>query len=241
MQRVETHRTGCLSRCQWHVGRLGPANFRGHANSRAASSLDFRDAVRELIGSESPTPCSRTNVRGNGVREALMNTSSRRKLAAAVVGMVVVGSSMLTGCGGDEETAEPTAEGGTKTSEAERAPSDETGDDAPSDADEPAAPTDEDPWSVTAGSYDDDAHFEFDCPPGGSVEYEIWGGVDGNYTDDSSICVSAVHAGLISAEDGGTVTVQIVPGLETYGDGFEANGVTSLAWTIPWARSITFP
>src|SRR5665648_1184436 len=58
--------------------------------------------------------------------------------------------------------------------------------------------------------------------------------------EDSSICVAAVHAGLITAEEGGTVQVERTAGQETYGDGFEANGVTSQPWTVPWSGSFVF-
>lgn len=115
------------------------------------------------------------------------------------------------------------------------------GDDEPA-ADEPAAdePLDDavaEAWNTSGGSQADEGEFDFDCPAGGSVEFQVWGGEDGQYTSDSSICVAAVHAGVITAADGGTVHVTMTPGLDTYGDGFEANGVTSVAWTEPWEVS----
>ena len=64
-------------------------------------------------------------------------------------------------------------------------------------------------------------------PPAGGTEYPIWG--TGIYTDDSSIGTAAVHAGLINFAAGGTVTILILPGQESY-IGLTQNGVTSLDW-----------
>ena len=65
--------------------------------------------------------------------------------------------------------------------------------------------------------------FEFECPPGG--EYDTIWGTD-VYTDDSSVCTAAVHAGVITLEDPGTVTIEIRPGEDSYEES-ERNGVTS--------------
>jgi hypothetical protein len=51
------------------------------------------------------------------------------------------------------------------------------------------------------------------CPPGGA-ERVIYG--SDPYTDDSSICTAAVHAGLITFASGGAVTLQPAPGREPY-------------------------
>lgn len=61
------------------------------------------------------------------------------------------------------------------------------------------------------------------CPPGGSSS-SVWG--SGPYTDDSSICTAAVHAGRIQFATGGVVTARIVPGLPRYA-GSARNGVTT--------------
>lgn len=61
----------------------------------------------------------------------------------------------------------------------------------------------------------------------GATAVNFWG--SGPYTADSNICAAAVHAGVISAEKGGAVHVQRVPGLERY-PGSTANGVTSGTW-----------
>ena len=166
-----------------------------------------------------------------------MNTQIRRRLGI-VAGAVVVGSVVLTGCGGgNEATDEPTA---TVTKDGATEPAKDASTD---NADKDSAPAEDDvgtAWATTAGSYEEGTIVDFTCPPGGSVEWAIWGGTDGIYTDDSSICVAAVHAGLITADEGGTVALERTAGQETYGDGFEANGVTSLPWTVPWSGSFVF-
>jgi hypothetical protein len=64
----------------------------------------------------------------------------------------------------------------------------------------------------------------YTCPPNGTPA-SIWG--TDYYTDDSSLCTAAVHAGLISFASGGTVTVEVQrPGLARY-VGSTRNGVTS--------------
>jgi hypothetical protein len=66
--------------------------------------------------------------------------------------------------------------------------------------------------------------------PSGGTEYPIWG--TDRYTDDSSIGTAAVHAGLITFAEGGTVTIMNTPG-GAYWIGSTRNGVTSLdygAW-----------
>ncbi len=62
------------------------------------------------------------------------------------------------------------------------------------------------------------------CPPGGSISNSLWGNV--LYTDDSSICTAAVHAGIIDTYNGGDVTIEIRPGAGSY-QGSRRNGVSS--------------
>jgi molecular chaperone DnaK len=66
----------------------------------------------------------------------------------------------------------------------------------------------------------------YDCPPGGSPG-SVWG--TDVYTDDSSVCTAAVHAGAITVEDGGRVTIEIRPG-ETAYEGSSRNGIDSADW-----------
>lgn len=86
------------------------------------------------------------------------------------------------------------------------------------------------PWSGTAVVYRGEIgqKHDYDCPPGGSAS-PIWG--TGLYTDDSSVCTAAVHAGLITFEQGGIVTIKIRPGREDY-RGTVQNHVVSGNWAI---------
>ena len=63
--------------------------------------------------------------------------------------------------------------------------------------------------------------FTFDCLRGGSLN-PVWG--TDVYTDDSSVCTAAVHAGLITFDDGGVVVIRIRHGQNAY-VGTTRNGV----------------
>jgi len=65
--------------------------------------------------------------------------------------------------------------------------------------------------------------FTLACSPGGAA-HSVWG--SDVYTSDSSICTAAVHSGLITYQQGGTVTIEMRPGRPIYGCS-ERNGVTS--------------
>lgn len=72
----------------------------------------------------------------------------------------------------------------------------------------------------------------FTCPPGGDPGIANRAGrITGTdvYSDDSPICVAAVHAGLIGFAGGGTVTVQVMRPGPTQLVGSTRNGVTSLS------------
>jgi len=56
--------------------------------------------------------------------------------------------------------------------------------------------------------------FRFRCPPGKPVRGQVIG--SGPYTDGSSICAAAVHAGEIRAASGGLVTIEVRPGQTHY-------------------------
>jgi hypothetical protein len=58
--------------------------------------------------------------------------------------------------------------------------------------------------------------------PGAGSLNPVWG--TGVYIDDSSVCTAAVHAGLITVDEGGSVTIRIRPGLDAYG-GWTRHGV----------------
>jgi len=70
----------------------------------------------------------------------------------------------------------------------------------------------------------------------GAVHGNIWG--DGVYTDDSSLAVAAVHAGVLRREEEGIVAVRILPGRKEY-VGAERNGVVSESYG-EWHGSYEF-
>ncbi|MFO0626420.1 MAG: LCCL domain-containing protein [Polyangiales bacterium] len=90
----------------------------------------------------------------------------------------------------------------------------------------PAPPAVDPSWTVNAlprrGS--NGQSFTYGCAPGGAPG-RLWGGP--RYTDDSSVCTAAVHAGRISLAAGGSVTIEVCPGRERYA-GSERHGVRSL-------------
>jgi hypothetical protein len=76
--------------------------------------------------------------------------------------------------------------------------------------------------------------YAFRCPPGKPQPSRVVG--SGPYTDDSSICSAAVHAGAIHAKDGGDVTVEIRPGQASY-QGSEHNYIRSAGYDRAWSGS----
>jgi hypothetical protein len=96
-----------------------------------------------------------------------------------------------------------------------------------SDDDDPTGPTATDiTWSQDASNRRASVNqtFVYNCSPNGTFD-TVWG--TDVYTDDSSICTAAVHAGKITKAAGGVVTIEIKPGQATY-DGTARNGVTTL-------------
>jgi hypothetical protein len=91
-------------------------------------------------------------------------------------------------------------------------------------ADEPGGTT----WSDTATEYRGrvGTRFVYTCPSYG-IAGTVWG--TDVYTDDSSVCTAAVHAGRITLAGGGSVTIEIRPG-ETAYTGSARNGITSNNW-----------
>jgi LCCL domain len=149
---------------------------------------------------------------------------------AAVAGLLV--TLALAACGGDddasaddtttteaEETSTTEDEGTTTT-----APEGET----TTEADDSATPEDEiaTAWRANAVEHRADPNgteHDYECPPDG-IEDTVWG--TETYTDDSSVCNAGVHAGAITYEDGGIVTIVIEGPQESF-DGSESFGVTS--------------
>lgn len=72
------------------------------------------------------------------------------------------------------------------------------------------------------------------CPPG-CTPRTVWG--TEIYTNDSSVCSAAIHAGAITAEAGGVVLVTWLPGQDAY-IGTTANGITTLDYGT-WGGSMT--
>lgn len=81
-------------------------------------------------------------------------------------------------------------------------------------------------WTTQANDYSANIgkQYSFYFPPGGTISSGIWG--TDVYTYDCSIATAAVHAGLITTQNGGTVTIQIKPGQSSY-IGTTRNGVAS--------------
>lgn len=81
-------------------------------------------------------------------------------------------------------------------------------------------------WDRGANFYRDrdTDRFTVVCEAGGETR-NVWG--TEVYTEDSSICTAAVHAGLIEVEEGGEVTFELSEGRDAY-RGSEANGIASL-------------
>ncbi len=131
----------------------------------------------------------------------------------------LAGALLLAAC---SAAGEPTlTEAGTATASTETA--------SPSPDGEAA-----DAWRTTVADHRgaNREQFDYDCPAGGQPA-NVWG--TDVYTDDSSVCTAAVHAGAITVEEGGTVVVEIRPGEEEY-EASSRNGIDSLAYG-PWGGS----
>lgn len=92
-------------------------------------------------------------------------------------------------------------------------------------------------WAATAAEHRDEVGhvFTVSCPPGGQLG-EVWG--TDLYADESSICSAAVHAGLLTIEEGGEVTYEIRGGASIY-RGSVRQGVTT-GDLGPWENAFTF-
>jgi len=78
--------------------------------------------------------------------------------------------------------------------------------------------------------------FTVTCTPGGTLG-NVWG--TDIYSDDSSVCSAAVHAGRINLAQGGDVTAWVHPGRSRYA-GTARNGVTSRDFaTFPGSFAFT--
>jgi hypothetical protein len=77
--------------------------------------------------------------------------------------------------------------------------------------------------SATQVKQDEGLTYKFECPKNGTPA-AVWG--NDVYTTDSSICTAAVHAGKITLNAGGQVTIEMRPGRAIYGS-TTRNGITS--------------
>jgi hypothetical protein len=76
--------------------------------------------------------------------------------------------------------------------------------------------------------------FRFRCPPGKPYAGQVIG--SGPYTDGSSICAAAAHAGAIRAADGGAVIIELRPGQSHYG-GSLSHYIQSESYDAFWSGS----
>lgn len=88
-----------------------------------------------------------------------------------------------------------------------------------------------DPWRGNNGR-----RYSLRCKARGTISSRVWG--TDVYTDDSSICSAAVHAGLVTTSSGGTVTIEIRPGQNSY-TASTRNGITSQRYDA-WNGSFVF-
>ena len=77
--------------------------------------------------------------------------------------------------------------------------------------------------------------FTYVCPANGAPRISYGSDI---YTDDSSVCTAAVHAGLITLERGGTVTIEIRSGQSSY-QGSRRNGLSTQSYRS-WSGSFVF-
>jgi len=85
-------------------------------------------------------------------------------------------------------------------------------------------------WITTLERVPDDFHSPLTllCPPKGNADSYVWG--EDVYTASSAICVAAVHAGAITLETGGKITVTLQPKQETF-IGSDRNKISSQKWS----------
>lgn len=76
--------------------------------------------------------------------------------------------------------------------------------------------------------------FSFRCPPGKAAPGQVIG--SGPYSDGSSICAAAVHAGTLHAANGGVVIIELRPGQAHY-SGSLSHYVQSESYEPYWSGS----
>jgi hypothetical protein len=78
------------------------------------------------------------------------------------------------------------------------------------------------------------ARYAFRCASGKPNAHLLNG--SGPYTDASSICTAAVHAGAINPDTGGRVDIEILPGQNRYSASMQ-NFIASGEYNRPWSGS----
>jgi hypothetical protein len=182
---------------------------------------------------------SGTDDRGHLPRSAALGLL----LAAVLIAGVIAGCSSKkseVGTGDTTTTATEDEKDTTKDTKRDRDRTTTTGSGGSSgtaigdEADEQVVDT---TWTENAARFRgrDGLKVAYQCSPNGTFG-SVWG--TETYTDDSSVCTAAVHAGLITQAAGGRVVIEIEPGEDAY-RGSVANGVTSSDYG-PWSGSYTF-
>ena len=149
------------------------------------------------------------------------STQERRIIGGCVV--LVLAAIVLSSAGcskpKNENSAAGTGGGGDISASADNS---NTGPSSPPSSAGKETPT---TWEANATSLNgkDGETFTLACSPAGTA-HSVWG--SDIYTSDSSICTAAVHSGLITYQQGGTVTIELRPGRTIYGCS-ERNGVTT--------------
>ena len=84
-------------------------------------------------------------------------------------------------------------------------------------------------WFATARAFQErnGSRHVYVCPADGKPQTTY--GTD-IYTDDSSVCTAAAHVGVIDTANGGTVTIEMRPGEQSY-RALTLNGITTLPWS----------
>jgi hypothetical protein len=151
------------------------------------------------------------------------STAERRIIGGCVVLLltaIVLGSSSCAKSKNDNGSAAGSSGGGQTSAAADNSNT------APSQASTATGKPTTWETNVTVLAAKNGETFTLNCPPGGTA-HSIWG--SDVYTADSSICTAAVHSGLITIQQGGSVTVEVWPGRSLYGCS-ERNGVTSSSY-----------
>ena len=83
-------------------------------------------------------------------------------------------------------------------------------------------------WTTQGSSFNTEVGriYKFECPENG-VASTVWG--NDIYMADSSVCTAAVHAGVITLEDGGEITVEFRAGKPAYGS-TNKHGITTMTY-----------